>query len=123
VGFHRHACQETPVTTTESPTRPQPSNASDNGSRAARPNRATRSTFAAVGFGLACVLACSLPLLVGGGAAAAIGAAFSGAGLLAAVLAMVAAGSAGAWVVRRRRARAASANATGQPGSCGADGC
>lgn len=83
-----------------------------------------RATLAAVGFGVACVVACSLPLVIGGGAAAALGAFLSGAGPLAGVLATIAAGGAAWWLVRRRRARAdAKAAVAATSCGCGGAGC
>jgi hypothetical protein len=106
------------VTTTDHPTRTQPTDT--------RPSPGTprHTALTVVGFGIACMLACSLPLLIGGGAAAAVGAFVSGAGLLAAILATVAADGALWWVVRRSRARAdAASTASGSACGCGSSGC
>lgn len=70
---------------------------------------------------VACAVACSLPLLVGGGVLASVGA-FAG-GAQAAGLALLAAAALGAvWWVRRRRARSTESDTSSSCGCGGACG-
>lgn len=88
------------------------------------PHSRRRELVAGGGLLLACAVACSLPLLIGAGAAVSVTALLSGATILASGLALVAGTLAAWWLVRRNRERRAPTTAAGAPSACGGDcGC
>lgn len=99
---------------------PSPDHRQDRSREEVAPSRAGGRMRAGLGIALACALACSLPLVVGGAAVAGAGAALTGA--LGAALVLLGVSAAGiVWYARRRRSDAVlpSAGACGCGGGCG----
>jgi hypothetical protein len=107
------------VTTTDPTT---PPSAAEPGQQV---RRQRRTALTGLGVGAACVLACSLPLLIGGGAVAAVAALLGGARPLASVVLTETVTGLAVWAVRRRRSRvpAQAGTAGGQSCGCGESGC
>ena len=106
------------MSTTKQPT---PTSTQDIGITSTRAHSATtakKGLLAGVVLFVACAAACSLPLLLAGGAAISFGALFSGADAIAAVLIGLTALIGALWWVHRRRAQQAGGTC-GCGGSCG----
>jgi hypothetical protein len=104
------------MTATEQPAPTPTQDIKTTSTRAHSSSTAKKGVLAGVVLFVACAAACSLPLLLAGGAAISLGALFSGADSIAAVLVGITALIGALWWVRRRAQRAG--------GFCGCgDGC